>query len=608
MDSTINDFVDYISSLNDKYSFDDLELKKQLNVLKEKHNNKNCNLGLIGESAAGKSTFINSLLGEELLVSDNLLDTTVINTIITYDEKKRIIIKKQDGEELIFTENLKEVIKSNTSDINKINEINTITIYHPALFFKNGINIVDTPGICSVNDNLNETTKTAINDLLDTIIILTPSIQVFSQSLRDFISVYAQENLDNCIFVVTKSDRLKMKEIERTKLYCTSLLKKNWNVENDRLLFYSSYIDENKYSEETCNFLKEESNKTRKYISDYIKKQKEIIKNKKELFILERTSVLLSKTLTEMLDNYRKKHELLEASIMPDFNDFIQKKKESLDEYIIKEIQKTKELCEKHGDEFYLKVTNIYLPKIDSSGSPEALKENCKGYDEDLRNASVEYQKSVQSSLVTVEKAYKDSITTFQNEFLEIYRKLPLIEYDMSEEYSNTCLSVKNVYKETSDNINKSVYQVNNKTFISDVISSPGFMGGLATLATSVNPIVGIAVGLAGFLYDSIVGDIKFNKQKEEIKTNLRDSTFFCFKKQVVNYVQKILEMKNMMLTDCNDLFCNYLEKYTETVKQLQLADEKEKSEVEIKIKEIEADLKKIKEINNFSNENLIRG
>ena len=60
----------------------------------------------------------------------------------------------------------------------------------------------------------------------------------------------------------------------------------------------------------------------------------------KELFIIEKTSSLLEQGLKNRLEAYKEKHNRLESAIKPDFNDFLNHRKNCIDSYINSEITK----------------------------------------------------------------------------------------------------------------------------------------------------------------------------------------------------------------------------------------------------------------------------
>ena len=61
-----------------------IELEKKLSRIIDKEKDKSLNLSVIGEFTTGKSTFINAIIRNNLLVSSIMQGTTLANTIIDF--------------------------------------------------------------------------------------------------------------------------------------------------------------------------------------------------------------------------------------------------------------------------------------------------------------------------------------------------------------------------------------------------------------------------------------------------------------------------------------------------------------------------------------------
>ena len=86
----IDSHIKFASSLLGKYQWDTSvkhNLEKQLNAIQEKQNDHKLNISVIGEFSTGKSSFINALIGCELLAVNVIQGTTVAITIIEYDNE-----------------------------------------------------------------------------------------------------------------------------------------------------------------------------------------------------------------------------------------------------------------------------------------------------------------------------------------------------------------------------------------------------------------------------------------------------------------------------------------------------------------------------------------
>nr|WP_255726841.1 dynamin family protein [Sporosarcina sp. ACRSM] len=128
----------------------------RVDELLDKIQDQTTNVVILGEIKAGKSTFINALLGEEL-VQSGTIPTTAVATKITYGPRFRIIAKKKDGtstevNRTDFIELSTEVEGSLKAD--RLN-LDYIEIETPNDILK-GITVIDTPGYNSGIDHHTE--------------------------------------------------------------------------------------------------------------------------------------------------------------------------------------------------------------------------------------------------------------------------------------------------------------------------------------------------------------------------------------------------------------------------------------------------------------------
>jgi GTPase SAR1 family protein len=104
---------------------------------------------IAGEFKAGKSTFINALIGEKVLTSD-VTPATAVVTKLTYGQQKRIIGHYQDGKKEIFAlGNLEELTAERRGKWTAIREkLSFVEVQLPNDLLRK-ITLVDTPGLNS---------------------------------------------------------------------------------------------------------------------------------------------------------------------------------------------------------------------------------------------------------------------------------------------------------------------------------------------------------------------------------------------------------------------------------------------------------------------------
>ncbi|MDO4921343.1 MAG: dynamin family protein [Phascolarctobacterium sp.] len=167
---------------------------------------------VLGEFKRGKSTFINALLGEDLLPTDVLPETATINAIM-YNEKPELQIVMQDGTvqqgraERSFLERYSA--RNLDSDVN---QIKYIKIGYPFKLLENRTVIVDTPGVSDLNEQRCEVTYRFIPKA-NTVLFLLDANSPLKKTEKDFIDTkLLSQGIDNIIFVVNKYDSVDEEE------------------------------------------------------------------------------------------------------------------------------------------------------------------------------------------------------------------------------------------------------------------------------------------------------------------------------------------------------------------------------------------------------------
>lgn len=256
-------------------------LSKQLERIKKRISDNKIYLGIVGEFSTGKSTLINSLIGEDFFVTNAIQGTTTTITKLEYGKKIGLKIEYTSGEVLRYDSDKTEILElykpdvyehlsffekmkmrtldmfhSNNSDkyllevfddITTSDEIsktlNEVTVYYPSKLLNNGIVIVDTPGTDSLTPSHAEITRRAIKEICDIALVIIPATQPLSQTLIDYVDDNLGDVADRCIYFITKIELIR-RAIERTHMQkgvaqrITSYL----NVENPHVVFAPSLL------------------------------------------------------------------------------------------------------------------------------------------------------------------------------------------------------------------------------------------------------------------------------------------------------------------------------------------------------------------------------
>ena len=186
-------------------------------------------LVVVGQFKRGKTTFINALLGEDILPTA-IIPLTSIITILRYGDKLRIIAFFKNGTEKEITQG--DLPLYITEKFNPKNEkgVNRVEIAYPSRYLKNGVQIIDTPGIGSVFKHNTQTTYEYLPQADACIFLLAadpPLTQVELNFLRDLKNV-----VPKTFFVQSKIDMVSIADRDESLSFSRNIIEKEANYSN----------------------------------------------------------------------------------------------------------------------------------------------------------------------------------------------------------------------------------------------------------------------------------------------------------------------------------------------------------------------------------------
>lgn len=166
-------------------------------------------IAVVGEFKRGKSTFINAILGDEILPADVLPTTATLNRV-TYGAEPFVKIIFKDNEERDITINkLISFVTKLTPECEAVAAtVKEAVIYYPVNYCRNNVEIIDTPGL-SDDENMTAVTLSVL-EKVETAIMVTSALAPFAESEGDFLTQnLLTTGLSQIIFVVTQIDHFK---------------------------------------------------------------------------------------------------------------------------------------------------------------------------------------------------------------------------------------------------------------------------------------------------------------------------------------------------------------------------------------------------------------
>lgn len=223
------------------------QFAENLKQLSDKVNNDSFKIQIVGTFKNGKSTFINALLGEDILPTQALPCTAVINEI-KYGEVKRAVLHFRnplpnkllecipDATMKYMQDNGMKDIPPMDIDYDEINKYvviptdgdpdeislespyKTVELFYPSPLLKEGVEIIDSPGLNEADERTNVTLEYL--DKADAIIFLLDATKACAKDEMDMIEdILVAKGFDDMFFVVNRIDMIRRQERDDIKRF-----------------------------------------------------------------------------------------------------------------------------------------------------------------------------------------------------------------------------------------------------------------------------------------------------------------------------------------------------------------------------------------------------
>ncbi|MDR2342441.1 MAG: dynamin family protein [Campylobacteraceae bacterium] len=255
--------------------------KKQLNKIEKTLKERTFSIGITGVMNAGKSTLLNALLRSNILGTAVVPETANL-TLLKYSDTPRAVVNfwnKEQWEAIEksaahlgqiskfvkdtqekFGSNIDEFITKEGRQIDvdikdislytsaeksdmKCNLVQSVELYTNLEFLKDGVVIVDTPGLDDPVIKREEITKEYLNSC-DLMIHLMNAAQSATEKDVEFIAdAFAYQGVSKLLIVITRIDAITKDELSEVISYTTNSIKKRLEKLNKNTLFKPENID-----------------------------------------------------------------------------------------------------------------------------------------------------------------------------------------------------------------------------------------------------------------------------------------------------------------------------------------------------------------------------
>lgn len=179
-------------------AMDSDEVENRLSGIETSLREESFNVAILGGYKRGKSTFVNALLGEDLLPT-GIVPLTSVVTKVRYGTERKARVRFKDGrEECIQTAELAHYITERENPGNKFGVI-SVEVFVNSPQFVSGVNIVDTPGTGSTFVENTRVTHEFLQHADAGVFLLSPEPPIGEMEL-DFLRLI-RDSVDHLMFV-----------------------------------------------------------------------------------------------------------------------------------------------------------------------------------------------------------------------------------------------------------------------------------------------------------------------------------------------------------------------------------------------------------------------
>ncbi|MBE9818247.1 dynamin family protein [Campylobacter concisus] len=306
-----------VNDLNDPSLHISEQIKDNLNLLIDTLNEPPL-IAVIGQFSSGKSTFLNALLGQDILPS-GLTPVTAKAVRLKFAKMPLLSVKFINGSESLLA-------SSDLTELNKLGEqVSGMTLYAPSEILKE-INFIDTPGLNSLRDADTKETKNTLKKVSGAIWLSLANNAAKASELESIKEILKANDL-KAICLINQKDKLSEEELESLLKHAGQTYGELFEdiiaisskqallgiINNDKSLLEASNFNEALKAIKECfldksfkeNFIKARAKKIVKLLTNEQKKHLEIYDNAQ--LILDEFSGSLDDRLEAIKEEFKPK-------------------------------------------------------------------------------------------------------------------------------------------------------------------------------------------------------------------------------------------------------------------------------------------------------------
>lgn len=595
----IDSHIVFATTLMGKYDWEEAtkhRLEKQVSAIVDKQNDNLLNISVIGEFSTGKSSFINALVGYELLAVNVIQGTTVAITIIEYSEQFSITLTDFSGKSLKIIiksiDSLRQQLHIYTTDAAYAKKIDYVTVTLPSDILKNGYRIIDTPGTNSLELWHEEVTCRAIKELSDLSIILTDSTQPMPATLVSFLDNTLGDSVESCAFVANKIDRIGDKERDGIIKFIGKKICQSFDIENPMVLPFSSVALTNSFAKETVSvdsgsFLLTTSSLER--LLSYTAKQRLRAQAQKILHLVDDIYSTLDNNIKSIAAQYQQELQMLERSRQTDFKPFISRQIYLRQKSFMAGAQDYKYKVESVCDSLASTAKNNIETKIQNCSTLDGLSNYIKGsLSKDIKDEGQSIISGTEAQFKKLRTLFNKELKQFQKEFEREFDKLKILSVkfnlkpkDMVVRHSAHSANIGPVTTLITEELSKENWAVGGGAAAGAAIGT--------VLAPGIGTIVGTVIGLfAGAAAAPDTSGVK-GKIKSKLSIPLHSYYRSVASDCMTNYNNFVDDIRSRLETEINRYYSTYASTIAQRIKDWEARHRAVKGRIQMIEKEIDS-------------------
>ena len=545
----IQSHITYATTVLNKYNWDDSvkrSLKKQVDTIVAKQNDKVLNISVIGEFSTGKSSFINALVGHELLAVNVLQGTTVAITIIEYGTSYSISLVDNNGNptttEYKNINYLSSALQHYTTDPSYADTINHVRVTLPSDILKNGFRIIDTPGTNSMEQWHEEITRRAIHEISDMSIILVDASRPMPETLTGFIDKTLGNSVKDCLFVANKIDIIRPRERSGMVKFIQKKIDIAFDIEEAEVLPFASVALTNLFSKDVVQVDNESKQMTLDSLQSIFSftAQKRIkAQARKLLLLIDNMYDSLTANINHVAQQHQNELKNLEQSKQTDFRPFIAQQIALRQQHFIASAQEKRRTADIETDKIVdTAISNIYS-KIDShtQATLDSLSKYIKEgkLTTDIKAEGAQMAALIEKKFNQLKPLFKRQLTEFQTDFEQEFTRLKVLPV----KFNVTPKEVNVAHSTHSANIGPVASLISDELSKENWAFGGGAAAGAAIGAMFGGPIGALLGGAIGFVAGGGAAP-DANEVKQKVKSKLS------------------IPLRSYFRSICNDCMSNY--------------------------------------------------